>query len=333
MDLRYLAQSHTLTDNDLMQLTASLQQFHAYKQTILDLRLRVGAKKKPINHFYVPKLELLHSIVPSIVWSGATIQWSADPTERAHITSIKNPAENTNNGQYGPQICRYLDREDKRRQFDLAVSIRQAGIEVNTDNDLDNGTEYDMAWVDDLDTAESMDGPSRCVPDLFEVASAVLAKPSHLLILPLRIFSTPLAAFHLNRHPDISKIAVDVLAERFSIPDLRSALADFLAHYLVDQGMHRIGGRRASRHTAPLPFQEVQVWFSVRVQTHSCDGPGVVPPQRLMALPPSDEWPQGRCDTAIFCQDTYNCPDRPPAGLQGTPASYYVHSSNLMLCN
>jgi hypothetical protein len=168
---------------------------------------------------------------------------------------------------------------------------------------------------------------------LFEVASAVLAKPSHSLILPLRIFSTPLAAFHLNHRPDISKIAVDVLAEHFSIPDLRSALADFLAHYLMDQGMHCIGGWRASQHTAPLPFQEVQVWFSVRVQTHSCDGPGVVPPQRLMALPPSDEWPQGRCDTAIFCQDTYNCLDQPPAGLQGTPASYYVHSSNLMLCN
>ena len=39
-------------------------------------------------------------------------QRSADPTECAHIDTIKSPFDNTN-CQYGPQICPYLDR-DKR---------------------------------------------------------------------------------------------------------------------------------------------------------------------------------------------------------------------------
>jgi hypothetical protein len=337
MDLRYLAQSHTLDDHDLAQLTASLKQFHDYKQIILDLQLRGGAKKKPINHFYIPKLELLHSIVPSIAWAGATIQWSADPTERAHITLIKNPAENTNNGQHGPQICRHLDRDEKRRQFDLAVSILEAGVDVNRvlgadcDSDDDSDDRDGREWMGELDTTESMDGPSRRIPDFFEAASELLGKPSNTLVLPLRVFSTPTTAFRVNHRPDINKITVDALAERFDIPDLRAALADFLAHYLGNQDMRRIGGRRIAQRTAPLPFEEVQVWFSVKVQTYSCDGPGIVPPQKLMASPPSNGWPQGRCDTAMYCQDVNNCPDSPPAGLEGTLIISLQLCSNALL--
>lgn len=191
--------------------------------------------------------------------------------------------------------------------------------DTDPDDDIDDGPE----WIDELDTAESMNGPSRRVPNFFEAASTLLGMLPSSPALPLHVFSTPLIAFHLNHRPDISRITVDALAVRFNIPDLRAALADFLANYLANQDTHHIGGRRFSQHAAPLPFQEVQAWFSVRVQTHSCDGTDVTPPQKLMASPPSEAWPQGRCDTAMFCQDANSCLDFPPAGLQGVPVKVH----------
>ena len=72
------------------------------------------------NHFEIPKLELLQSIVSSIMWSGALPQWSADITECLHIDLIKIPQDNTNNLNYYSQICCHLDHDEKHQHFDLA---------------------------------------------------------------------------------------------------------------------------------------------------------------------------------------------------------------------
>ena len=85
LDLRYLSQLHEVNTDILDNITKALKIFHTFKQIILDLHLRVGKKKNPMTHFEIPKLELLQSIVSSIVWSGALPQWSADVTERLHI--------------------------------------------------------------------------------------------------------------------------------------------------------------------------------------------------------------------------------------------------------
>jgi len=47
---------------------------------------------KPINNWHIPKLELMQSVVPSILRAGVPIQWSTDLTEHAHIKQIKDPA-------------------------------------------------------------------------------------------------------------------------------------------------------------------------------------------------------------------------------------------------
>ena len=81
MDFRYLAQSRQLNDTQLAQITSSLQLFHTHKQSILDARARVGKGNKPMTHFQIPKLELMHSVVPSVTASGVPMQWTADTTE------------------------------------------------------------------------------------------------------------------------------------------------------------------------------------------------------------------------------------------------------------
>lgn len=126
LDLRYLSQLHEVNADILDDMIKALDTFHAFKQNILDLRLRVGKKGNPMTHFEIPKLELLQSIVPCIMWSGTLPQWSADVTERLHIDFIKAPKENMNNIDYYSQICRHLDRDEKCRHFDLATAIHTA---------------------------------------------------------------------------------------------------------------------------------------------------------------------------------------------------------------
>jgi hypothetical protein len=83
----------------------------------------MGAKK-PIDNWFIPKLELLQSITSSTRKVGALIQWSADATEHTHVSEIKDPARHTNNNDYDPQICRYLDRQEKLRRFTITTTLK-----------------------------------------------------------------------------------------------------------------------------------------------------------------------------------------------------------------
>lgn len=113
LDLHYLAQMPNVPTDTLEEIEAALKTFHNFKKVILDSKYRVGKKNTPINHFEIPKLELLHSVVVCIKWSGALPQWSADCTERSHINLIKKPKSKTNGIEYNSQICRSLDRSEK----------------------------------------------------------------------------------------------------------------------------------------------------------------------------------------------------------------------------
>ena len=84
MDFHYLAQAPKIDDNVCDQIDHVLQEFHMNKQAILDANAQVGKGNQPIENWYIPKLEMLHSIVPNIHANGAPYQWSADITEHAH---------------------------------------------------------------------------------------------------------------------------------------------------------------------------------------------------------------------------------------------------------
>lgn len=330
-DFRYLAQSHSIDSRALTEISNALTAFHRHKQAILDAKARVGKGNKPLDHFFIPKLELLHSVVMSICWSGPPIQWSADPTEHAHIDAIKTPAENTNNGQYGPQICRYLDRDERRRLFDLATAVHEAGgdlesiIYSTTDNWCDDRSdtldgELNEDWIAELDTVSRVCGPSRRTVDLFTAADALIARTSSedstRIVRPLRTFSTSWAAFNLNRQPDIAQISVDSLAEKYNLPDLHPALLDFF-YKQQSASVYHIGGRRRTWADARLPFDNVMVWYSLRLQTHSFDNGLVTEPRRLTAIPPCDSWPLGRYDSMLFAHDKTNPTPSPGIGLDG----------------
>ena len=159
MDFRYRVQSRQIDDGDIAVISDALSKFHANKDVILQLGARCGeGQKNPIDHWQIPKLEIMQSIIPSIRWSGVPIQWTVDVTEHTHITEIKVPAESSNNNNYEPQICRYLDRAEKCRSFEFVTSFlgqhapesppseinSEAFSNMDPDSDLDSPVENEF---------------------------------------------------------------------------------------------------------------------------------------------------------------------------------------------
>ncbi|KAH9010645.1 hypothetical protein EDB85DRAFT_1879681 [Lactarius pseudohatsudake] len=147
MDFRYLAQAPEISEQDCISIDNALQGFHDHKSSIISAGAQTG---KVINNWYIPKLELMQSVSSSIRESRVAIQWTADTTERCHVTEIKAPLRSSNKQGYKSQICRYLDREEKCRKFDLATSIREAKIDFRSLPDNGN-REYPDDGDGDLD--------------------------------------------------------------------------------------------------------------------------------------------------------------------------------------
>ncbi|KAI6041124.1 hypothetical protein EDC04DRAFT_2566093, partial [Pisolithus marmoratus] len=108
----YLAQMPHFNHVTLARVEAMLQTFNDNKTAIISSGGRQGSNG-PLQHWEIPKLELLQHIVPSICNSGAVMQWSANVMEHAHVTEIKQPAHTGNNQDYYTQIAQQLDHSEK----------------------------------------------------------------------------------------------------------------------------------------------------------------------------------------------------------------------------
>ena len=322
MDFRYLAQSRRLSNSQLSRITASLQLFHSHKQTILAIGARVGKGNKHMDHFQIPKLEFMHSVVPSILASGAVMQWSADRTEHAHITEIKIPGRSGNNRSYHPQICRHLDRSEKHRNFSLALSIQELQMGAGTDPEAEDIDDSADLYSGDDDDEESLLG---CLlqPDLFARTIYLSAHFTPSTPLPLRVQHTNTTAFQLNFHPSLPPTTVDEAAIKFNLPDLRPALADYVQRSRdLRSSTTKIGQHQMSPHDATLPFTHLRVWYSIRMQMRSSDATGLTDLQRVSAMPVTDNWPSGRYDTVLLSNGM-----TPGPGLEGK----YIFSPSPLL--
>lgn len=325
MDFRYLAQAPAV-DSDLCDMiSASLKEFHSHKEAILEAGGRLGKKKRVINNWYIPKLELFQSVVTNIRANGANIQWSADVTEHAHITEIKHPADSGNNQNYEEQICRYLDRMDKIRRFDLATAIQNANVKLVshankvpathegvTEDHLPNllpphYVDNTASLLANIDTVTNLSNSSRVTVNYFEEAVALLRGESPNAVMPFRTFSAGTSAFHLNHNATFKLMTVDAVADAYKLPDLQDAIAHYVQRVSHgEQHIRTLGGRRPALSVQTLPFDKlrVQVWTRVRIQTISYFDPKqVLEPRTLEAEPPFDELPHGRYSSVLVNVD------------------------------
>ena len=332
MDFRYLAQAEVIDENTITKIEGSLESFHQHKHHVLVAGARRGSKGVILN-WRIPKLELMQSVASSIRLVGPSFQWSADITEHCNITHIKDPARAGNNKNHDAQICRHLDREEKSRLFDLATSLCQATDELeqliigdDSDSDSDGGEAVPRHFL--LPTVKPPKAVKKMI-DHFVNAEVLRRSPPPFAPRPLRTFSMPSTAFHLNHRASKTRLSVDLTAALFRLPDLRPALADYVKR--VQTGTHWshcIGGRRSASAAASLPFNDLQIWYNVKMQMKSVHGiPRTMPSQTVHAAPSDTQWPLGRSDAALLSNDTATSwPGQGIVGMSGLhPPCYFIH--------
>ena len=330
MDFRYMAQSMQLDEQACTKIEEALNEFHDHKDSITAAGARRG-KSDAIDHWYIPKLEFLQSVVPSIRTNGIALQWSADGTEHAHIEVIKHPSEFSNNRNYESQICRHLDRAEKCQRFDLFTAVRDARVDFRAttksfiEEDIsdcasvasdDSMVETTANLIDRIDPVSSLSLPSN-VDYFAKAADLKKIPPSGRVPQAPHTFSSPQAAFHLNRDPSFN-MPIDEIATLFNIPDLHEALSDYIQRISnVNDGYIRaLGGRRSASRGVQLPFTHLQVWKKFRLQNKAYHYPHeTLPPKTVNACPPSGEWKLGRYDPVIVNLDP-DC-EWPRSGLEG----------------
>jgi len=298
----------------------ALQEFHNHKDSIISAGARTGKGGRIIDNWHIPKLEFMQSVTASIRDSGVPMQWSADHTERCHITEIKVPSRSGNRQDYESQICRYLDRIEKCRLFNLATTIRDVEVNVSSlwsdDDDSQNGDNDDDEGLlkDPQQATHSESSRPTKHANYFELAESLERGMHPAAPHPYRTIVRGRTALHISRDPNM-KLSVDEAMKKFNLPDLCGALADFLSHSNYEDSSV-IGGRRMAAVDTQLPFDELQIWTKIQLQNHSYHAPhNILPPQAVNASPPSGTWTFGRSDIILFNVD----PSKvwPQSGIEG----------------
>lgn len=323
MDFRYLGQALEIDDEGCNKIQAALGVFHAHKQAVIDTGGRRGQHNAIIDNWHIPKLELMHSVAPSIVAGGVPIQWSADVTEHAHITEVKNPARTTNNQDYESQICRYLDRAEKCHRFDLATAVRETGLNIcdiitSSHSDVRNEVIDEDALgsvLECIDPVSRLSGAARAVVNYFNIASELQQGLKPDAPLPFRTFTDSSTAFHLTRDPSFKRLTVDEVSTKFNLQDLNTVLGDYVHEARSSPSVFTISGRR--RTPGDLPVFLLEVWSRFRLQSIAYHQPNhVLAAQTINASPPSELWTLGHMDPVIFNVDpTKTWPQSGLAGL------------------
>lgn len=315
-DFRYLAQSRTIDDTQCHKISAALEEFHDYRQNITDVGARRGAKGRILDHWEIPKLELMQNVAPSIPLVGPPAHWTADTTERAHIDVVKDPASATNNSDFESQICRFLDRREKCHKFSHALQLRRnemnnhqvESLDSEDDVKSDDDTKSDDIWIPDR-------APRR-IKDYF----ASCNKPS--TVTPPRSFISGPVAFRLGFTPVIGSMEISDVADKYGLPDLRHALVHYFYRGDHDRPL-TVGGQRYHRADEPLPFKRLQVWNKVRIQQKAYHSRDTVLPAQTLNASPATEWPKGRYDSVFVNVD--ETMTWPHSGLPG-----FVHFYGLV---
>ncbi|KAG1867751.1 hypothetical protein F4604DRAFT_1881626 [Suillus subluteus] len=266
-----IPQSPTFTLSSIAAMSASLGEFHRFKGAIINAEARRGTSS-PIEHFEIPKLELLTSFACAIPNLGAPIQFTSETSERMLITHCKSPFVRTSHqrASFTQQIVCLLDREDTARQFDLYALLRSKTLSLNNliDNEFEEVIDIDPAfgWV-------------------VRVSPQDISLRNHFLKGLLSEDST--VAFHVTVATDLADKPANFLAQLYRLPNFPNQLRSFIKF---------VNGSESH-------FQNhlLKVWYKFRLQLHSDLRPRLVmPSQQVQAYPPSEAYPLGNCDVVLL---------------------------------
>ncbi|KAL4071992.1 hypothetical protein J3A83DRAFT_4358328 [Scleroderma citrinum] len=123
----YCAQDPIHTDSLIATMEQVFAEFHTRKHSIITLGVQKGASGT-INHFNIPKLELMKSFRHQMKSNGILIQFTADMTECLLIMHCKTLFQHTNHQvhTYVVQVVEILNHEETIRTFNLYLILWQA---------------------------------------------------------------------------------------------------------------------------------------------------------------------------------------------------------------
>ncbi|KAJ4484164.1 hypothetical protein C8J55DRAFT_426296 [Lentinula edodes] len=346
MDFRYAGQAPRFNQASTLRVQTALNEFHKNKDIIQDLKARVNPKGVPIVHWEIPKLEFMQSVAPSISASGPIMQWTADTTEHAHITLVKDPARSGNNHDFEVQICRHLDRQSRVRRFDLVTAMVDAGVDFCLDDiEGDEGRgdighdreERDERDEEDKEVDTKISSSEELMTRLHPVSQKLFGSfrpkqnfflKAHLLkqdasaLLPLRIFtdniSGEISAFKVNRDPDLKTLTIEQVSNLYSLPDFSGACLNFLEWIQAKTQTFVIGGRRSLNQSVSLPFTRVKVWSRIRIQTKTYFNTDLLADSHtIFAAPPSPGWEFGRQNQNAAVVNINSSFEWPRSSLEG----------------
>ncbi|KAH7910711.1 hypothetical protein BJ138DRAFT_1087120 [Hygrophoropsis aurantiaca] len=282
----FLAQSLFHYEETLHSLSEALTEFHHYKASILVANGRRG-KNGPLDHFEIPKLELAQHVARSIRAMGAPYQWSSDITERCHITHVKAPYRMSNHRDFHTQCCRFLDRQEKQRFFQLFTALKSEEVPLMNEmfREADSMALHfpEATWVSHLLPGEYSVGTMKPVMSLFDKAHSHVSRDNSTAIL-------------LTKRPH-NVLPIDEAAQTIAIQDLRPALGDFFSGRTYESRR----GRRVSSSNCSLTFSSINLWHRFRMQQRSVQNPDIMSPaQTIQAAPPSSKMPYGRGNTVLI---------------------------------
>ncbi|KAJ3912710.1 hypothetical protein F5877DRAFT_84526 [Lentinula edodes] len=325
MDFCYAGQAPRFNQVSVLRVQTALNEFHENKDIIQDLKAHVNPKGVPIIHWEIPKLEFMQSIAPSISASGPIMQWTADTTEHAHITLVKDSARSGNNHDFEVQICRHLDRQSRVRRFDLVTAMVDAGVDFRLDNIEgdegrgDIGHDREERDEEDEEVDAKISSSEELMTRLHPVSQklfgsfcprqnfflkARLLKQDASALLPLHIFtdniSGEISAFKVNRDPDLKTLTIEQVSNLYSLPDFSGACPDFLEQIQAKTQTFVIGGRRSLNQSISLSFTRVKVWSRIHIQTKTYFNTDLLADSHtIFVAPPSPGWEFGRQNAAV----------------------------------
>jgi hypothetical protein len=287
----FQAQNLFLYDETLHSLSEALREFHYYKDSILASGGRRG-KNGPLDHFQIPKLELMQHVVRSTRAMGAPYQWSSDITERCHITHVKRPYRMSNRKDFHGQCCRFLDRQEKLQFFQLYTVLKSQRASLIYEMSREANTmalHYPEAtWISTIMPGEQY---------------VIAGKPTTSLFTNnrTRFSSDDTVAILLTCRPHFPRLSIEEASQLFRIPDLCPALGDLIS----GRSYLERNGRRICRPNCSLSFHHLHVWQKFRMQRRSTQDSRIVSPARtVQALPPSSLMPFGRGDTVLITHES-----------------------------
>ncbi|KAI0762223.1 hypothetical protein C8Q74DRAFT_135973 [Fomes fomentarius] len=199
LDFLYLAQYRTHTTSTLTLLDDALEAFHANKDIIVQLGIRI--------HFHFPKLHSLDHYRRSIELFGTTDNYDTQYSERLHIDLAKDAYRATNHKDELSQMTLWLERKEKIQRHEKFVQWRLAQPPLISATSVAS-PDLPTMFASTSATSEHGPGPGR----------------------PHEPINKPRLHIEMAKHPSAS-IALHQLPIQYSAAYFRDALTRFIVTF------------------------------------------------------------------------------------------------------